>query len=128
MSLFRKGVHKLSCSRHHTVALTEDGDAYSTLIIDHARFIDRCKFHRLKPTLHIKDIVATPIDHTIAIDLQGNTYTWEPNQFDEPKVDDALETRHLHEIAAGLEHAAIIGTIDKKWRDEAIENAEKAKK
>lgn len=128
MSLFRKGVSKLSASRHHTVALTEEGEAYTTIIIDHNKFVDKCKFHRIKPNLHLKDIVATPIDNNIAIDLQGNTYIWEPNTLDDPRIDDTLETRQLHELSAGLEHIAVIGTINKKWRTEAIEAATNANK
>ena len=87
MSLFRKGVHKLSASRHHTAALTEEGDAYQTIIIDHAKLVPKCAFHRMKPKLHIKDIVATPVDHTILLDLNGIMYTYEPNALDDPHID-----------------------------------------
>ena len=120
-SLFRKGVQKLSLSRHHSSAVTEDGDAYTTFIIDAPKLVDRCKFHKLKPKLHIKDLVATPLDGNAAIDLQGIVYHWDPNQLDEPRVDDTLETRHLHEMAVGLEHMAIVGTINKSWRTGATE-------
>lgn len=127
MSLFRKGVHKLSLGRHHTAAVTEDGDAFTTFILDHPRLVaDRCKFHRLKPPLHVKDIVASPVDHTLAIDLEGKLYTWEPNTLEDPKTDETLETRHLHEIAAGLEHVAVIGNINRAWRTQAAEQHEKA--
>lgn len=120
-SLFRKGVSKLSLSRHHSSAVTEDGDAYTTFIIDSAKLSDRCKFHKLKPKLHIKDLVATPLDGNVAIDLQGLVYSWDPNQLEDPRVDDTLETRHLHEMAVGLEHMAIVGTINKSWRVGASE-------
>lgn len=120
-SLFRKGVQKLSLSRHHSSAVTEDGDAYTTFIIDTSALAERCKFHKLKPKLHIKDLAATPLDGNVAIDLQGLVYSWEPNQLDDPKVDDTLETRHLHEMAVGLEHMAIVGTINKSWRVGATE-------
>jgi hypothetical protein len=120
MSLFRKGVHKLSASRNHTVALTEEGDAFVTLIIDHPKLISECKFHRLKPRLHLKDVVATPIDTTIAVDSQGLMYVWNENgKTDEPNCDDALELRKVDQISAGLEHVAAVATIDKSQRVKA---------
>jgi len=129
-SLLRKGIVRVSAGRHHTAVVGEEGEAFCTLVIDEARqSTEKCKFHRLKPTLlNFVDVVATPIDHVVAVDSKGVLRIWEPNQTADPKRDDTLETRTLNQIAVGLEHMAIVGTISKRWRKEAIEAANNAQR
>ncbi len=125
MSLYRKGVSHISASRHHSAVVTEEGDAFATFIIDSQKMSEKnARFHKLKPKLPIVDIVATPLDTTLALDAQGCVYRWDHNSFDEVfERDDTLETRKLIQISAGLEHVCIVGTMNKKWRMEAMQQA-----
>jgi len=124
-TLFRRGIVRLSAGRHHTACVSDEGEVYATLIIDAPKLADKARFHRLAPRIHAKDVAATPTDCTIAIDTPGCVYTWEPNALDEPRVDDTLETRTLLEVSAGLEHRAIVGSVNKSWRTAAIEGEKK---
>jgi alpha-tubulin suppressor-like RCC1 family protein len=121
MSLYRKGVTKVRAGRHHSACVTEEGDGWSTWIVDTVSALDKVRFHKLKPKLPLVDVVCTPLDTNVAIDAQGLVHAWEHNHFEEPRREHALETRRLTHIDAGLEHIAIVGTINKRWRTDAME-------
>jgi len=129
-SLFRKGVTRVRAGRHHSVCLTEDGDAWTTRILDGAAVkqsgVQAVRFYKLQPSLSLVDVVATPLDTNLAVDAQGVLHRWEHNVLESDEAsstrDNALETRRVAQIDAGLEHVAVLASITRRWRKEASDN------